>query len=242
MKEFQLCINCNKFVTISSLRVCVLLRRIAFHWSFTFSIEEKFVWPAIAFDLSNRSNEVKLFQVVQGTKFPARRLNYRKYIAVAVSGVRDILAGGQQEGCGEARKYGEPTGSSGVLALVSFTGSWPTATKTQEERGRGTWMASWATSHRETARDRHIHAARFTTIKMGAAESTILLSPGKQYRLIELWLRPVRFSMRGSPPRAAPWCRCVIHFRQRCIEESIRFIRQQLRHRNHQPFPRITWT
>lgn len=41
---------------------------------------------------------------------------------------------------------------------------------------------SWATSHRETARDRHIHAARFTTIKMGAAEWRIVLSPGKQYR------------------------------------------------------------
>nr|XP_033183853.1 uncharacterized protein LOC117153687 [Bombus vancouverensis nearcticus] len=54
---------------------------------------------------------------------------------------------------------------------------------------------SWATSHRETARDRHIHAARFTTIKMGAAECRIVLSPA-------------------------------------CIEESIRFIGQQLRHRN----------
>lgn len=36
---------------------------------------------------------------------------------------------------------------------------------------------SWATSHRETARDRHIRAARFTTIKIGAVGSAILFSP-----------------------------------------------------------------
>ena len=45
-------------------------------------------------------------------------------------------------------------------------GSWPTATNP-----RGTW----ATSQRETARDQHIRAARFTTMKMGAAGSAIVL-------------------------------------------------------------------
>ena len=128
-------------------------------------------------------------------------MNCRKYIAVAVSGVRDILAERQRE----VRRSQEVRGTDRIQRS-SGTGFVHRLVAHGHENPGG--HGSWATSHRETARDRHIHAARFTTIKMGAAESTILLSSGKQYRLIELWLRPVRFSMRGSF-RAAP-CAIVL--------------------------------
>lgn len=102
-------------------------------------------------------------------------------------------------------------------------GSWPTATNP-----RGTW----ATSQRETARDQHIRAARFTTMKMGAAGSAIVLfSPVNNAvdRIIAF-----RFSIRLlplppplCPPSSSLFSSLYLH---RGIDSH--YIGQQLRHRD----------
>lgn len=76
-------------------------------------------------------------------------------------------------------------------------------------------MDPWATSHRETARDHHIRAARFTTIKMGAAERAILLSlvNNAADRIMALPPRghstPARYSMRRSSRATLPYRRVL---------------------------------
>lgn len=102
---------------------------------------------------------------IEGTKCKDR-------VAVTISGGR-FLAGGQEGGAWIRQ---EVRGTERIQRIQFWHGSLVHRLVAHgHENPRDT--DSWATSHRETARDRHIRAARFTTIKMGAVGSAILFSP-----------------------------------------------------------------
>lgn len=137
-----------------------------------------------------RSIESKRFEHMQKSGLEG----CKDCVAVTISGelFGPWTGGGSVDTAGSTGNRADP--ADPVLARVSFT------RLVAHGHGYPRDTDSWATSQRETARDHHIRAARFTTIKMGAAGSAILFSPVNNAvdRIIAF-----RFSIRlrsSSPP------------------------------------------
>lgn len=140
-------------------------------------------------------------------------------VAVTISGGR-FLAGGQEGGAWIRQ---EVRGTERIQRIQFWHGSLVHRLVAHgHENPRDT--DSWATSHRETARDRHIRAARFTTIKMGAVGSAILFSPvnnavDRIIAIFDFQSASVLFLFLSFPFFQPPPPSPIL-----CIEESIRFI------------------